>query len=432
MTESLRTTVLLLVAGGFVSQLQCYPPAQRSSGLECDEDDGEIQLPEGFCASVVADDLGRARHLTVNENGDIYVALREPVDAFGLVALRDTTGDGRADIVLRFGEKSGTGIGIYRGYLYFGSDTEVIRYRLTQGELIPEHPPETVVTGFPVQGQHAAKPFAFDADGTIYVNKGAPSNACQEQTRMPESPGMDPCPQLDRHGGIWAFEADRLNQTQVSHGRRFATGIRNSVAMAWNPLSENLYVVQHGRDQLNSLWPDLFTAEQNAELPAEEFFLLEEGSDFGWPYCYYDHFQDKKVLAPEYGGNGTAVGRCDEYDQPIMAFPAHWAPNDLLFYTGDHFPERYQGGAFIAFHGSWNRAPLPQQGYKVVFVLFDGRLPSSQWEVFADGFAGKERITWPDEARFRPMGLAQAPDGSLIVSDSVSGRIWRIIHKGSG
>jgi glucose/arabinose dehydrogenase len=396
--------------------------------IECEADNGGIQLPDGFCAVVVADTRGRARHLTVRGNGDVYVALRKPRKGQGIVALRDTTGDGRADLIDYFGELIGTGIGIRDGFLYFGSPNRVVRYRLGKEGLVPEIPGKVVVEGFPRQRQHGAKSLALDDQGWLYVNVGAPSNACQEKPRTPGSPGMDPCPQLKRHGGIWRFEADRLGQTFDDSGTRFATGIRNAVALGWNPIGKSLYVAQHGRDQLHTFWPNLFTEEQNAELPAEEFLLVEEGADFGWPYCYYDQMQEKKVLAPEYGGDGKRVGRCDRFRDPIMAFPGHWAPNALLFYTGRQFPERYHGGAFIAFHGSWNRAPLEQAGYKVVFVPVTGRLPSAGWEVFADGFGGEKIIQRPGDARFRPMGLAQGPDGSLYISDSVKGRIWRVIY----
>ncbi|MFQ5851964.1 MAG: PQQ-dependent sugar dehydrogenase [Candidatus Binatia bacterium] len=426
-------SALLLVC---MAASRSEPSADQSNtaaltGLRCDPDNGGIQLPGGFCAITVADNLGRARHLTVNDNGDIYVALRRPSEGGGIVALRDTTGDGKADIEKRFGALGGTGIDIRRGYLYFAADTVVLRYRLMEGKLVPPGSPDTVAKGFPVQRQHRAKPFAFDAEGWMYVNIGGPSNACQEQVRTRGSPGMDPCPQLKRHAGIWRFKADQLEQTQASDGYRYATGIRNAVAIAWNPISRNLYVVQHGRDQLHELWPDLYTVKQNAELPAEEFLLVENGSNFGWPYCYYDHIQGKRVLAPEYGGDGKKVGRCDRFGDPMMSFPGHWAPNDLLFYTGEQFPEHYKGGAFIAFHGSWNRAPLQQRGYKVVFVPFNRRLPSADGKVFAEGFAGVEIIKSPRDARFRPMGLAQGPDGSLYISDSVQGRIWRVIYTGT-
>jgi glucose/arabinose dehydrogenase len=189
-----------------------------------------------------------------------------------------------------------------------------------------------------------------------------------------------------------------------------------------------LFGVVHGRDQLSALWSDLYTNEESAELPAEEFVRIQEGDDFGWPYCYYDPSTETKVLAPEYGGDGTMVGRCAQAKDPLMGFPAHWAPNDLEFYTGTQFPERYRGGAFIAFHGSWNRSPEPQGGYNVVFAPFSGDGPTGEWEIFADGFAGADKS--PRGADHRPVGLAMGPDGSLYVSDSKMGTIWKIFYVG--
>ncbi len=413
----------------------CQPPPEESLAAAVDlpapdPDNGRIQLPEGFAALVVADDLGVARHLAVRDNGDVYVALNRLQDGHGIVALRDTNEDGRADVIERFGEFPGTGLGIRNGYLYFASNQAVLRYRLREGELLPDPEPETIVEGFPEQSPHAAKPFAFDDAGHIYVDVGAPSNACQEQARTPGSPGLDPCPQLERQAGVWRFDADRPGQDQAADGYRYAGGIRHSVAIEWNPDQGELYTVQHGRDQLSFLWPELFTAEQNAELPSEEFLLVKEGSNYGWPYCYYDHIQQKRVLAPEYGGDGNEVGRCADFGEPILTFAGHWGPNDLIFYSGDQFPERYQKGALIAFHGSWNRAPLPQGGYLIAFVPFEGDRPAGDWERFADGFAGVDPIESPDDARFRPTGLAQGPDGSLYISETETGRIWRVIYTG--
>jgi glucose/arabinose dehydrogenase len=398
-----------------------------SGELVPDANNGAISLPEGFAALVVADSIGPGRHIAVNTNGDIYLALRELKDGHGLVAMRDTTGDGKADVMIRFGTLPGTGLQIHKGYLYFAHDRGVIRYKLT-GNLLPDMAPETIVTGFTPQFQHAAKTIAFDTAGYLYVNVGAPSNACQENDRTPGSPGIDPCPILENYGGIWRFRDDVPNQTQAVHGTRFATGLRNCVAIDWNAAVNNLYVVQHGRDQLNQLFPDIYNDTDNADLPAEEFFMLEEGDDCGWPYCYYDGLQHVKVLAPEYGGDGNIVGRCPEKKDPLMAFPAHTAPNDLLFYSGSMFPDRYKNGAFIAFHGSWNRSPVEQKGYYVAFVPFGGRMPVDTWEIFADGFAGKGPVMNPGDAVHRPMGLAMGPDGSLYISDSVRGTIWRIFH----
>src|SRR5690606_30699577 len=116
-------------------------------------------------------------------------------------------------------------------------------------------------------------------------------------------------------------------------------------------------------------------------------------------------------------------------EAPVQAFPAHMAPNGLLFYTGNQFPEKYRNGAFIAFHGSWNRTPLPQKGYFVAFMPFAGGKPSGPWEIFADGFAGTEAVTAPGRAQYRPCGLAQGPDGSIYVTDDAKGTIWKISYK---
>ncbi len=416
--------VLLLILLVF----SCGQKDNSSTGkLVPDDDSGGLTLPEGFGALVVAKETGRGRHLVVNENGDIYVSLRDHDENKGIACLRDTTGDGKADIIEYAGEHTGTGIKLHNGYLYFGSDTAIVRYPMSQGQLTPGNDWEIIARGFPTEKQHESKPMEFDGQGNMYVTVGAPANACMEQMRTKGSPGMDPCPILEYAGGIWKFKDDLENQDHMADGERYATGIRHAVANSWNSQVNELYVVQHGRDQLHQFFPDLYTTEENAELPAEEFFLVTEGADFGWPYCYYDQFQEKKVLAPEYGGDGEVQDRCENKTDPIMAFPGHIAPNDLLFYTGDMFPEKYKNGAFIAFHGSWNRAPEPQSGFFVAFVPFDGKYPSGEWEIFADGFAGVDTVENTGDAEYRPCGLAQGPDGSLFVIESNQGKIWQII-----
>ena len=396
-----------------------------------------ITLPEGFCGVVFANNLGRARHIAVNDNGDVYIATQAvrrrrgdteaPPPRPPIRALRDTDGDGKADVEEDFGDQAGgTGLDIYEGFLYFSTPSAVYRYRLT-GDLLPAADAEVIVDGFPQQGQHASKPFTFDGDGSIYVNVGGPSNACQQEARTPGSPGIDPCPQRDRQAAIYRFGAATPNQTQQEDGVAYAVGIRNAMALDWNRETDQLYALQHGRDSLATLWPEYFDDEMSAELPSEEFLMVGEGSDYGWPYCYWDHFQDKRVLAPEYGGDGQQVGRCAAYDAPIMAFPGHWAPNDLVFYDGDQFPPRYRRGAFIAFHGSWNRAPLPQEGYNVVFVPMRAGVPAADYEIFADGFAGPPPIQMGNVTA-RPTGLAVGPDGSLFIADGQRGKVWRIVY----
>lgn len=394
--------------------------------------DPTLILPDGFEAVVVAEEVGRARHIAVRDNGDIYIQLQRSQDGKGIAALRDKDGDGRADTIAYFGEHTGTGMEIYQGYLYCSSNTEVFRYPLPKdGNLVPdENSRELIVEGFPDQSSHEAKSLTFDNDGKLYVNVGAPSNACMTEARTKGSPGQDPCPQLEWQAGIWQFDATRTNQTQRADGKRFATGLRNCVGVQFDHEGNQLYAMQHGRDQLSYLFPGLFTYEQNAELPSEELLAIDSGDDFGWPYCYFDHQQNKKILAPEYGGDGVEQGRCAGIEAPVAAFPAHMAPNDLVFYHSDQFPEKYKGGVFIAFHGSWNRAPLPQKGYFVAFVPMRNGSAAGDWEIFVDNIAAETTIEKPKDAKHRPTGLTVGQDGNLYITDSVKGKVWKVRYTG--
>lgn len=390
---------------------------------------GNLILPKGFRSIIVAENLGRARHLVVTNNGDLYVRLaRLNKKGQGTVILRDKNKDGVIDDSTGFGNYGGTGIAIKNGYLYAASDNDVYRYKLNDKmEIIDGNNPEKIITGLVAGRQHNTKSLALDNEGNIYVNVGAPSNSCQIQDRGVGSPGIDPCPFLEQSAGIWQFKSDKLNQS-YDDGVKYATGIRNIVGMDWNTSTNSLFVMQHGRDQLYNMWPEYFDSAASAELPAEEMLEVKKGSNFGWPYCYFDQFQNKRVLAPEYGGDGKKIGRCEGMDKPVMAFPGHLAPNGLLFYTGDLFPEKYKNGAFIAFHGSWNRAPLPQKGFFVAFIPFKDGKPSGEWEIFADNFAERDVVNSTREAKYRPCGLAQGPDGSLYVTDDTKGTIWKIVY----
>lgn len=401
-------------------------PARSAGATKRTRPSPKIQVPSGFDVELVARNIGPLRHIVARGNGDIYGNLRRMHRGGSLVALRDTTGDGRLDTSTYFERHPGTGIAIHAERLYFSDRTQVYRKAWKGDELVPSGPTRIVVRNLPKQRSHAAKSLAIDPSaGHLYVNIGAPANACQKQRRTPGSPGLRPCPLLRRHGGIWRFSAAQRRQSQTD-GVRFATGLRNVVALAFNPAVGALYGVQHGRDQLHTLWPKHFTQKESARLPAEEMFLLRRGTNGGWPYTYWDQRREARMLAPEYGGNGSKKAPAGKYAEPIVAFPGHYAPNGLVFYSGEQFPERYRGGAFVAFHGSWNRSPLPQRGYQVYFVPFAGKRPAGEPKLFADGFAGTDTIAHPSDAAHRPMGLAVGPGGSLYVSDSQKGHIWRI------
>jgi len=383
----------------------------------------DITLPAGFTARVAHEGLGAGRHLVVAPNGDVYLASRN-----GLVAMRDTNGDGTLDRTEPFGDVKGTEVRLYGNWLYASDDVGVYRFALKKGDLAPTGAKEIVVSQFPRERQHADKTFALDPKGMLYVNVGAPSNSCQEKDRQEGSLGMNPCPILEKYGGVWQFDGNKLDQTPAN-GKHFATGIRNAVAIEWNAGQNALFAVIHGRDSIDTLFPALYNAEDNATRQAEEFHRITDGGNYGWPYTFFDTKLGHRVVAPEYGGDGKKVPEAGKYPDPLVGFPAHWAPNDLLFYSGKNFPQKYQGGAFIAFHGSWNRAPEPQAGYKVVFQPMKDGKPSGPYEVFADGFAGDMPDNNPRNATYRPVGLALAPDGSLYVSDSQKGRVWHITYQ---
>jgi glucose/arabinose dehydrogenase len=389
-------------------------------------DSGGLTLPTGFSAKIIADDLGKTRHIVVTPKGDIYAHLAGLKDGKGTLMLSES--DGQYQVKSSFGDFGGTGIFLRDGYLYVSSDTEVFRFKLDDNfQVVDPSKPEKIVTGLIERGQHGTKSIALDNAGNLYVNIGAYSNSCQIKDRQSGSLGMQPCPILDSAGGIWMFKASQQNQS-YKEGVRFATGLRNVVGLDWNNQLNQLFVMQHGRDQLHDIFPDMYTVKQSADLPAECMFALKQGDNCGWPYTYYDGLQKKKMVAPEYGGDGKKEAG-SEYIDPVASFPAHVAPNGLLFYTGDKFPAKYKNGAFIAFHGSWNRAPEPQEGFYVVFQPFVDGKPAGDWEVFADGFSGSAENTASGRAVRRPCGLAQGPDGSLFVSDDVKGTIYKIDYQ---
>ena len=407
----------------------------------CPGDNAGLSLSPGFCATVFADNLGHVRHLAVAPNGVVYANTwsgryyrgdTTRPDPF-LIALESTKHDGQADDISRFGptkadgDAGGTGIAIYKHYVYAETNDRIVRYALPAHGIAPTGAAETVVSGLPLTGDHPMHPFQIDKRGNLYVDLGSATNSCQSQNRMPNVPGIVPCTELETRGGTWRFDANKLDQ-HFSAAERFATGLRNGEGISFDSAGR-IFATQHGRDQLAENFPSLYKPIEGANEPAEELVMERRGADFGWPECYYDYDQKKLVLAPENGGDGgKKVGICAQKQAPVAAFPAHWAPNDMLIYEGGQFPSAYKDGAFIAFHGSWNRAPSPQGGYNVVFQPLAGGKASGPFVVFADGFAGAHKE--PGRAMYRPTGLAVGPDGALYIADDQRGRIWRVTYQG--
>jgi len=393
------------------------------------------RLPPGFSATLFAEGLATPRHIAVRSNGDVYVSLRSGQAKFrptdepgGVAALRDTNGDGVADIVRTFGSADiDTGLALRNDRLYYSSTTTIYSVALGD-ELGPTAEPEIVVAEMPESGNgHRSKPITFDRAGHLYTQVGSPSNACQTENGKPGSPGLMPCTLLDAHGGVFRFDADARNQIHARAAMRLSTGHRNVVALEWNDAAGALYLLMHGRDGLNQLWPSLYTAEQDIEIPAEEFHRLDEGDDLGWPYTYYDPLRRQRMVMPEYGGDGKTAAPERGYKNPLIAFPAHWAPNDLVFYAAAQFPVRYRNGAFIAFHGAVTPRRADPGGYSVVFVPMNaaGEV-TGNWEIFADDF---ERVRNAAGVAGRPSGLAVGPDGALYIGDDAGGRIFKVSYR---
>lgn len=427
---------------GMLTAASSLTPAQAADDKSACAENTGLSLPKGFCATVFADKVGHARQMAVAPDGTLYVNTwsgvyygnDKPHDGGFVVALKDSKGGGKADINVRFGPdfaaggKGGTGIWHYKNWIYVEANDAIVRYDISAGSPAADAKPEVILSGMPLTGDHPMHPFAIDANGNLFVSMGSATNACEVKNRMPASPGNDPCVELETRAGIWRYDANKLGQV-FSAKERYASGNRNPEGFDFDTQGR-LYTTQHGRDQLHENWSKLYTAAQGFELPSEQVMIVKEGAWYGWPNCYFDPAQKKFVLAPEYGGDGgKTVGVCDKAEPPIAYYPAHWAPNDLKIYKGTQFPKPYAGGAFIAFHGSWNRAPGPQAGYNVVFQpLADGR-PTGEYIVFADGFAGQYKE--PGRAAHRPNGLAVASDGSLFISDDQGGRIWRVTYSGN-
>jgi glucose/arabinose dehydrogenase len=418
-----KATIFTVMVGmsGLLAFKTNEEPVQKGSKVVVQDADKKIKLPPGFSASILATDLGATRHIAVGKNGDIYVKLSKLKDGKGAYILRDANNDGVIDEKKMFAAYPGTGVYIKNGYLYSSSNTGVYRYKLNEKEqIIDTENPEKIVDGLVDKGRDNAKPITLDKEGNLYVTVGSYSDNCREAG---SGKGMSPCAILDSAGGIWRFKADKLNQT-FSDGKLYTTGLKNAVGIDWDQKTNSLFATQHGRGKFDDFYPQYYTPKQSAELPAETLYQLKGGDDAGWPYIYYDHIQKKKMMAPEYGGDGKKTAG-EKALNPVAAFPAHLGPNALMFYTGNMFPARYKNGAFIAFHGQ--SAEL-QKGYMVAFVPFvNGK--AGKWEIFADNFAGTDLVKPTGPIEHRPCGLAQGPDGALYVTDDLNGTIFKIDYK---
>jgi glucose/arabinose dehydrogenase len=405
------------------------PPAN----LQCASGNGGMTLPPGFCATVFADNGGKVRQMTVTPTGRVFVAVEPSTPTANdahVLSLFDADNDGVAEQQEKLGTVGGNGIAWSNGQLFVAPNTGIVRYDMPDGQLTTAAAPATVAGNWPSEGDHGAKAIAI-VDNTIFINVGSPSNSCQVDNRALKSPGKDPCDELVNRAGVWLVDTRANNQPQTL-AMQVGTGMRNTNALAVDPSTQIVWGAINGRDQLHENWPDLFTEDQDKQLPADEVTAVMAGTDRGWPYCYYDPIAQQMKLAPEYGGDGVQRGRCIKIDQPALALPAHAAVLSMAFVTGTQFPAAYRGGAFLANHGSRfdANATGDLHGYDVEYAPFTNGAPTGELQKFATGFdAGLRPL--PDAAPHRPVGLAMMPDGSLLISDDKGGRIWRVFYTGT-
>lgn len=342
----------------------------------------EVKVPPGFDVVLFAEGLEGPRFISFGPDDALFVAER---GAGRILRLADTDQDGIADAtnVFKAGLDRPHSLVHHLGAWYTGVPTGVLRLVDDDDDHEAERV-EAVVDDIPGSGQHTTRTVEFMPDGRMLLSVGSSCNACVEE---------DP-----RRAAILVYEDAGGEGEEI-----FASGMRNAVGLTIHPWTGAVWATNNARDLMGD------------NLPPDSLHRVVEGSDYGWPECHAGTIPDLDLGSAE---------SCQGVPEPVLTLQAHSAPLGLVFYDGDSFPERYRGGLFIAYHGSWNRT-IPT-GYKVVFVPFDNGEPSGEIEDFATGWLHPETF----DVAGRPVGLAVGPDGALYISDDKAGAIYRIQHDG--
>lgn len=361
--------------------------ARRSSRVIPQPANAKLMVPKGFKVNVFAEgDFRYPRWMALAPNGDVFVADSR---ANSIIVLRDTNKDGKADQRWVWSAKLAQpfGMAFHKDWFYVANTDSVVRFKYTNGQTIAEGEPEKLVELTPGgYNQHWTRNILFSKDGKqMFVSIGSATNVDVE---------ADP-----KRAAISVYDPDGKNH------RIYASGLRNPIGLAWNPKTGELWTAVNERDGLgDDLVPDYATS-------------VKEGGFYGWPYSYIGKNRDPR--------RKEETNLVDKAIVPDVLFTSHVAALGIQFYTGKMFPKEYRGDAFVAFHGSWNRAKL--SGYTVVRIPFDdkGKLEGNRYENFVSGWLPDENS---NEVWGRPVGLLVHADGSLLIADDGGRKIWRVSY----
>ncbi|WP_309569834.1 PQQ-dependent sugar dehydrogenase [Deinococcus sp.] len=340
-----------------------------------------LTVPDGFQVSIYASGFQKPRLMALAPNGDVFVSDEKSGE---VSVLLDRDGNGVLDSsqVYAQGLNIPHGVTFHGGFLYVATTDAVLRYPYQPGDVTARAAPEKLVD-LPANGKHYSRTVVFGPDDRMYVSAGSTCNACEES---------DP-----KRAAVWVYDADGKN------GRPYATGLRNAVGLEWS--GETLYATANGRDLAGN------------DVPPEAFYIVKDGQNYGWPYCYPLSAGTKQVWDKDFGRKDQTY--CDAAQPALATTTAHAAPLGLAFYTGQAFPQPYRGQMFVALHGSWNREP--KSGYRVITI--DPKTGATA--DFLSGFQSGLTTT------ARPVDLQVTPDGALLLSDDGNGLIYRIAYAGA-
>ncbi len=400
--------------------------AADTAATSCPDGNAGLALPKGFCATIFADQVGAPRHMAVAADGTVYVNNRRRGQSPSLLALKDTKGDGRADIVQIFGPPGagGTGIAIYKNWLYVEIADEIIRYALASATSRQRANP-----------RRWYRIFRLTAITRLALLRLIRKATCSsiwalQRIRVSRTIGRNnrlastPCVELKMRAGVWRFDANKTGQV-FSSAERFATGLRNAEGIDFDEAGR-IFATQHGRDQLHENWPNLYSPGRGSELPAEVMVELQEGGDYGWPYCYSTAISRKTFWRP----NMVAMAKLsDDARKSVLLsprFPATGPPTTSRSTKAKSFPR-----AIAAVPSSHFMARgIDRPGRRRAITSSSSRSKTARhrdrMSFSADGFRNGDGTG----TEHRPTGLAVGPDGALYVADDAAGRIWRIVYEG--